>query len=103
MNRRWGWMLLGVGLLALIYLLRSVLAPFLFAALLAYFGDPVVMRLQRHRLSRPLAVVIVFVTIFGAGTLLALLMIPPLERQIEVLVQSVPAALDWLQSTALPW
>jgi predicted PurR-regulated permease PerM len=97
------WILVGIGFLALIYVLRSVLAPFLFAALLAYFGDPVVMKLQRRRVSRPLAVTIVFVTIFGVGTLLALLMIPPLERQVVLLVQSVPAALDWLQTVALPW
>jgi hypothetical protein len=41
---------------ALLYLLAPVLTPFLFAALLAYLGDPLIDRLEARKMSRSLAV-----------------------------------------------
>lgn len=50
-STRWLWMA-GLFLLGwLLYLLRDSF-PFLIGILLAYLGDPLVDRLERHRLSR---------------------------------------------------
>ena len=52
----------------LVYLLAPVITPFAISAVLAYFGDPLVDRLQkvsvwRWKVGRTLAVIIVFVLI----------------------------------------
>jgi predicted PurR-regulated permease PerM len=106
LNNRWVWAAIGLALLVLIWLLGPVLTPFVIAAGLAYLGDPVVQRLQRLRrirLSRTLAVVLVFVVLYLIGILLAVLLFPPLERQIGLFLQNLPDYLLWLQRVLLPW
>lgn len=105
-RNRWIWAAVGLGLLVLIWLLGPVLTPFVIAAGLAYLGDPVVQWLQRRkrfRLSRTLAVSLVFVTLYTAGILIALLLFPPLERQIGLFLGNLPDYLLWLQRVLLPW
>ncbi|MEK1907534.1 MAG: AI-2E family transporter [Pseudomonas sp.] len=102
-SRRWMW-LIGVFLLGwLIYLLSPVLSPFLVAMLLAYMGDPLVDRLERHKLSRTWGVVLVF-SLFSLLLLIMLLvLVPMLGRQLVRLYELAPQVLDWLQHEALPW
>ncbi len=98
------WLLLA-GTLALgwlLYLLAPALTPFLFSALLAYLGDPLVDRLERLGLSRVLGVVVVFAVMFLAGVVCLLILIPALERQVVVIVGKIPLAIDWLQNWLLP-
>lgn len=98
------WLLLALLLLSgwLLYLLAPVLTPFLFAATLAYLGDPVVDRLEKYRVSRTLAVVIVFLTMIVIAMALLLILIPLLQDQIMTLVKRLPVIIDWLQSNLLP-
>lgn len=102
-SNRWLWMA-GLFLLGwLLYLLHPILSPFLIGILLAYLGDPLVDRLERHRLSRTGGVVLVF-TLFALVLLIMLLvLVPMLGRQLVRLYQLAPEMLDWLQDTALPW
>ena len=102
-SNRWLWMA-GLFLLGwLLYLLHPILSPFLIGILLAYLGDPLVDRLERHRLSRTGGVVLVF-TLFALVLLIMLLvLVPMLGRQLVRLYQLAPEMLDWLQGTALPW
>ena len=102
-STRWLWMA-GLFLLGwLLYLLHPILSPFLIGILLAYLGDPLVDRLERHRLSRTGGVVVVF-TLFALVLLvLVLVLVPMLGRQLVRLYQLAPEMIDWLQSTALPW
>jgi len=86
----------------LLYLLAPALTPFLFSALLAYLGDPLVDRLERLGLTRVGGVSIVFavMVLLGVGSLFVL--IPALERQIAVVIAKTPQAIDWLQNWLLP-
>jgi predicted PurR-regulated permease PerM len=86
----------------LLYLLAPVLTPFVVSALLAYLGDPLVDRLQRRGLARTSSVVIVFVTMFFAGVLALLVVIPAVENQISVLLGKLPLAVAWVQERVLP-
>ena len=97
------WVALTVVLGWLLYLLAPVLTPFLFAALLAYLGDPVVDRLEEQNFSRTFAVMAVFSVITIALLLLLLFLIPLLERQISGLLRRLPIYLDWFQINVLPW
>jgi predicted PurR-regulated permease PerM len=103
LKNRWAWALIGVLLLVFIYLLGPVLTPFVIAAALAYLGDPIVMRLQRLKISRTLAVVVVFVTLTLLTLLMLILLVPPLERQISIFIKNIPDYLLWLQRVLMPW
>jgi predicted PurR-regulated permease PerM len=99
------WQLLALTLLlgALVYLLAPVLTPFAAAALLAYLGDPLVDRLERHRLSRTAAVAVVFTLMTLAMVGALLLLIPMLERQLGRFIEQLPRYVAWIQDRLLPW
>jgi len=107
-SRHWLALVLVAGLLWLVHLLTPVITPFMAAAALAYLGDPLVDRLEkvhifRWRLSRSLAVVLVFGVIFLALAAAALLLLPVLLEQLRHLMNRVPQWSAWLVDTALPW
>ncbi len=86
----------------LIYLLAPVLTPFMVAAVLAYIGDPLVDRLEARKLSRTLAVTLVFIILSLATLVLLLILLPMLERQFVLLGSKLPLYLDTLQQKVLP-
>ncbi len=86
----------------LLYLLAPVLTPFLISALLAYLGDPLVDRLEKHKISRTLGVVVVFFAMTLLMLILLLVMIPMMEKQISVLIVKIPQAIDNFQNILLP-
>ncbi|MBT8060171.1 MAG: AI-2E family transporter [Xanthomonadales bacterium] len=107
-SRPWFILALAVAFAWLIYLLAPVITPFAISAGLAYLGDPLVDRLERIRvfrwnLSRTVAVVIVFILMLAAFTLILLIVIPLLRDQVQRLIVKAPEMLDWLVTTALPW
>lgn len=87
----------------LVYLLSPILAPFVIAALFAYLFDPLVDKLETWKLSRTLAVVVVFVIISLMVFGVALILIPALERQISYLIQNLPVYINWLKENVNPW
>lgn len=98
------WLILAVLVLTgwLTYLLAPVLTPFLTSMLLAYLGDPLVDRLQRHGVTRTVAVLIVFVGMLLFGFAAVLVVLPALQTQIAVLIENIPAAIEWVQQWLLP-
>ena len=92
----------------LTWLLAPVLTPFAASAALAYFGDPLVDRLERAglgkwKVGRTLAVVLVFALMLMAFALLLLVVVPLLVDQFRQLAERLPAWIDWFSATALPW
>lgn len=86
-----------------VWLLGSVLTPFLVGAGLAYVCDPIVDRLEKLRLSRTGGVVVVFAVVVVAVTVLMLLLLPLLQQQLDTLVQNLPRYVDWIQRTIAPY
>lgn len=86
----------------LFYLLAPVLTPFIAAGLLAYIGDPFADRLQKLKLSRTLAVVVVFLTTFLLLALLVLLIGPLIRSQIGALFQALPDIAHKVEQVWLP-
>ncbi|QEY60376.1 AI-2E family transporter [Pseudomonas sp. C27(2019)] len=95
-------LILGLVLLTF-YQLLPILSPFLVSILLAYMGDPIVDLLERYKLSRTWGVVIVFVVLSLLMTLLLLVLVPMIGRQMVSLYGLTPQLIDWLQLSALPW
>jgi predicted PurR-regulated permease PerM len=72
------------------YLLAPVLTPFVASALLAYVGDPLADRLQKLKMPRTVAVVLVFLITFIVLALLVLLVGPLIKTQVTALFQALP-------------
>lgn len=98
-SEKWMALVLTVGVGWLIYLLAPILTPFAIAALLAYLGDPLADWLEKWRLGRTGAVVVVFVVLTLLFGTLLLILVPLLEDQIVQLVKRMPAILQWLETT----
>ena len=89
------------GLLVLLYFLGPVLMPFVVSAGLAYVADPLVDRLQL-RMSRTLAVTLVFVVLTAVFLPAFVLLLPLLADQVREFISHVPDYLAWIQNTGLP-
>lgn len=101
--QKWLWLagLAGAGFL--LYVLAPVLVPFLIGAGLAYLGDPLVDWLESRRLSRTLAVTVVFSAMILVAVTVAAVLLPMLQHQLVVFGAKLPVYLDWLQHRAVPW
>ena len=86
----------------LMYLLAPILTPFVASALLAYIGDPIADRLEKLRLPRTIAVVIVFLLTFSSVGLLVLLVLPLIETQVVALLEALPGIIAQLEQVWLP-
>lgn len=102
-QRRWRWLALLVLAGGLIWLLSPILTPFVLSALLAWLGNPLVLRLERAGRSRNTAVIIVFVLMSLILTLTLILLIPLLEEQIRELILWLPRLAEWTTGTVIPW
>jgi predicted PurR-regulated permease PerM len=88
-------------LLVLLYFLGPVLMPFAVSAALAYLGDPLVDRLQR-RMSRTLAVTLVFTALTAVTLPVVILLLPLLVDQVREFIGNIPDYLAWIQEKGLP-
>lgn len=100
-SQKWLWLSSVFAIGWLLYLLSPVLTPFLIAALLAYLGDPIVDHLETLRLSRTAAIILVFALMMFAILSLALVLVPLLHRQIQILIENLPTVIEWLQKHVL--
>ncbi len=100
-SQKWFILTAIAGFALLLYLLAPVFVPFLAAATLAYLGNPLVQRLQRLRLPRSLAAVVVFAVLFATVTLAFVLAVPVIEKQISVLIGEFPAYAEKLRKDVI--
>lgn len=87
----------------LVYLLSPVLMPFVFAAILAYLGDPLTDKLETTRLSRTQSVIVVFLVMTLILVFVLFMLVPQLETQIANFIGSLPAYAEKMNSVVLPW
>lgn len=87
---------------SVIYLLRVVLTPFFIALALAYLLDPAVDVLQRLRLPRTVAVVLLLVGVIGGMAAVAIVIYPTVRLQVEALAGELPRYLATLQEWITP-
>ncbi len=88
---RWRfWVAVAVVFLLLLWLLNDILLPFVVGIVVAYFLDPIVVRLQRLGMSRTWATtsVTILAALIAVGVAMAIL--PPLFGQLQSLILSLP-------------
>ncbi len=87
----------------LLYLLSSILTPFMLGALIAYLGNPLVKRLEKLKVPHLIAVILVFVLIFGGFILLIAILTPIVQIQAVAFLETLPDILAWIQDQFIPW
>nr|MBP8098577.1 AI-2E family transporter [Arenimonas sp.] len=102
-TRRWQWLAGAVLLGFLVWKLAAILTPFVIAAGLGWLGDPLVDRLERAGRARGTAVGIVFLMIILMLALASFVLAPLLWHQVEILINSLPLAAQWVTASAIPW
>ena len=86
-------LLLGFGgaLLFSLWLFQGILTPFVLAAVIAYFLDPLATRLARLGVRRSLAAALLVFLLMALALVAGLLLYPVILSQIGILVQRLPA------------
>ena len=115
-----GWMLLA-GVFLLLYWLSPILTPFLVAAILAYIANPIVDRIDNASVnlsrlsklgskfsceyspSRTSATIFVMALMFAIVSLLLLIVVPLLQKEVTLLAQKLPDYLINLRAKVEPW
>ena len=91
------WMAALIGLLVVLYVLRSILLPFVAGTALAYALDPLADWLERRGLARPAATIAILIFALILLVLLLLLIGPIVFNQLSDFVQRLPTAIEELQ------
>lgn len=93
--------LIVVGVLGILYLLRTVLLVLAFAVVFAYLIFPLVRLVERglpRSGRRPIAIGVVYIVLVAAVSTLIALMGPPLGRELTALGQKVPDITDQIKA-----
>ncbi len=84
------WLLFLVCTVALTYVLRGILLPFILGFVLAYLLNPLVLKLQKHHISRTWGTLAVILGLIMILLVCLLILIPVLEAQVIAFVVKVP-------------
>lgn len=83
-----------------LYVTGALLAPFILALAIAYFLAPLVAAVERRRVPRWLAIVLVLLPFLTTLALLLVLLVPAVENQLTQLAGQLPSLIrriaDWL-------
>lgn len=83
-----------------LYVTGALLAPFILALAIAYFLAPLVAAVERRRVPRWLAIVLVLLPFLATLALLLVLLVPAVENQLTQLAGQLPSLIrriaDWL-------
>jgi len=101
-NNLW-WFIPAAVLIALLYFLSPILAPFLFAAILAYISNPAVSWLARHRVRRALGAVLVMLLLGGLLVVLLVILLPLFIKEVRLLSERLPGFLAQINDNLMPW
>lgn len=94
------WSLLGlliiIGILALfLFKLISVLAPFIYAAVIVYLLQPAVNFLESKRISRLNAILLTYLMLFVVFSAFVVFIIPIVIRDSKMLISDLPGYINW--------
>ena len=85
-----------------LYLVRSILTPFIFSLAIAYFLDPLVDRMQKCKLSRGTAALLVLIIFILTIATALTLFLPLLFHQFSNLIASLPRYIDIFSTSLYP-
>ena len=105
-KRASAWCLIAALIVLALWLLGSVLTPFVVAAVLAYALTPMVNKLDdmgKGRLPRVVAVIVVELLFIIATLCLILLIVPIVAKEIPLMREQIPLLADRITTGLTPW
>src|SRR5688572_905832 len=102
-RRLWFWLTIGLLFCAFLYLVRSILLPFVAGSILAYFLDPAADALERRGMSRTVATATITLLFFFVFAGLLGFLTPILCDQLKELLTALPSYLTSLRELATPY
>lgn len=91
-----------IGLCYSLYLMRSVLTPFIIAFVLAYLLNPIVVILSK-KMRRAFAILVLYAVIFASLFIFFGWALPVLWSQLKTLWNYLPIAVDWYNEVGRVW
>lgn len=102
-NRRWlFWIAIAILFFVFLFLIRSILLPFVLGIFTAYFLDPAADRLEKTGLSRGMSTVIITAVFFVTIIMLSLLIIPAAASQLSALIIALPGYITKFEAAIEP-
>lgn len=83
--------------------IQSILLPFVFGILIAYFFDPTADKLERLGVSRTLATVLILTLFFSVLVLAVIGLAPRLVEQVAALVSEMPEKIERIEEWMQPY
>ena len=83
--------------------IQSILLPFVFGILIAYFFDPTADRLQRAGFGRTAATALILISFFTIVSLALIALLPLLAEQITSLISEIPMKVHAVQKVLAPY
>lgn len=96
------WLVGAAVFVALLWLLRDVLGPFVAGMAVAYLLDPLVDRLEKAGLPRWLSTTVVLLSFVFVVLLVLVLLFPLLRGQVVQAIQTLPNLVAWVKADVLP-
>lgn len=90
-SRNWAvWLSIFVLFCLAVYILRSVLLPFVAGIVLGYLFDPLASRFEKMKMSRTLATILVFAVVILIAVPAFILLFGVIDSQLSVFVEAAP-------------
>jgi len=91
-DRRWlFWLAIILTILVFLFLIRSILLPFVLGIFTAYFLDPAADKLEKWGLSRGLSTLLITAGFFVSMVMLSILIVPVITSQLSGLIMAAPS------------
>lgn len=97
------WLGLLAALILMLWVFRGILLPFVVGAALAYLLNPLVNQLQKWRIHRSWATVIVLLSVVTIIVSIFLMVLPLVVRQVLGLIQGLPGYAAELETLVRRW
>lgn len=86
----WFWGSVGAAILAFLYLIQSILTPFIAGFLIAYIFNPLVYQLERLSFPRGVSAILMIAAVFGTIFSFILVVLPFLKFELSFLLNRAP-------------
>ena len=101
-KRLYFWLILFITFFVFLFLIRSILLPFVLGIFTAYFLDPAADRLEKAGLSRAMSTMTITACFFTSIILLSIVIVPVLAGQISALVAALPSYIIESEQKLIP-
>lgn len=88
------WVGITLGFFIFLFLIKSILLPFILGILIAYLLDPITDKIERRGISRGFSTSIVIGAFFAIVSLLLVIILPVIAKQLAGLIEALPGYVE---------